>query len=237
MSGNEEYVYFYETHCHDYWCSGCAHNSPEEMAEVYYNAGYAGIVLTNHFLLGNTAVDRSLPWEEKMRCYYRSYEAAKKWAEGKDFEVFFGLEHLYASGKEVLTYGIDLDFLLANPDLHLKPLSEYYRLVHEAGGFISMAHPFRRAMYIDPDVKPQPKYLDAAEIFNFCNERSENEEAAEFAERHGLLATSGGDVHSIHEEGIGMAGIATKKRISSSAELVSILKSGDYRLIINGEVC
>lgn len=237
MSGNGEYIYFYETHCHDNWCSGCAHNTPEEMAEVYYNAGYAGMILTNHFLLGNTAVDRSLPWDEKMRSYYSSYEAAKKWAEGKAFDVFFGLEHAYGDGKEVLTYGIDLDFLLANPNLHLKPLSEYYRLVREAGGFVSMAHPFRRAPYIDPDVEPQPQYLDAAEIFNFTNEEDENREAADFAEKHGLLATSGGDVHSIHAAGVGMAGIALKKRPSSNLELAGILRSGDYRLIINGEVC
>ena len=233
---SNEYIYFYETHCHDNLCSGCAHHSPEQMAEAYYNKGYAGIILTNHFLLGNTAVDRSLPWDEKMRCYYGSYEAAKRWAQGKDFDVFFGLEHAYGDGKEVLTYGIDLDFLLANPDLHRKPLSEYYRLVHEAGGFISMAHPFRRAAYIDPNVAPQPKYLDAAEIFNYCNKAEENEQAAEFAKKHGLLPTSGGDIHSIYEEGLGKAGIALKRRISSNSELVNSLKSGDYKLIIDGKV-
>ena len=87
------------------------------------------MVFTNHFLRGNTAVNRRLPWAEKVRAYYDAYLRAVRWAEGKEFSVFFGLEHHYGGGKEVLTYGIDLDFLLAHPDLDRLPLREYARLV------------------------------------------------------------------------------------------------------------
>ena len=235
MRDTEPYIYRYEMHCHTNWCSKCAHNSPAEMAEAYYNKGYAGMVITDHFLLGNTAVDKSLPWEEKMKRYYEAYEAAKAWAQGKEFDVLFGVEHHYGNGKEVLTYGIDLPFLTSHLNLHMYPLKEYAKFVHEAGGFLSMAHPYRHAPYINPDVKPQPEYLDAAEIFNFFNTGEENKQAAVLAEQNGLLATSGGDVHSIEEEAIGMAGIALKKRVPTNPELVAVLKSGDYRLVINGE--
>lgn len=236
MRNTEGYIYRYEMHCHTNWCSRCALNSPEEMAQAYYDKGYAGMVITDHFLLGNTAVDKSLPWEEKMKRYYTPYQAVKDWAKDKDFDVFFGLEHQYGGGKEVLTYGIDLSFLIEHLNLHLYPLEDYSRFVHEAGGFISMAHPFRHAPYIDADKKPQPECLDAAEIFNFFNTGEENKEAALMAEKYGLLATSGGDVHSIGEDALGMAGIALKTRIHTGKELVSVLKSGDYRLIINGEL-
>ena len=113
------YTYRYEMHCHCNWCSACAHSSPQAMAQAYYQAGYAGMVLTDHFLSGSTAIDRSLPWKDKVEAYWRAYEAARDWARGRsrDFTVLFGLEHQYGGGKEVLTYGIDLDFLLAHPDL------------------------------------------------------------------------------------------------------------------------
>ena len=115
----EGYQYRYEMHCHNNWCSACAHNAPQEIAQAYYSAGYAGMVITDHFLLGSSAVDRRLPWKEKMEAYWAAYQAAKDWAakQARDFVVLFGLEHHYGAGKEVLTYGIDLDFLLAHPDM------------------------------------------------------------------------------------------------------------------------
>lgn len=238
MRDTEGFSYRYETHCHTDWCSACAHNSPQEMAEAYYNAGYAGMVVTDHFLSGNTAVDKSLPWEEKMKRYYEAYEAARAWGQKqeREFHVLFGLEHVYASGKEVLTYGIDLDFLLEHVNLHLYPLEKYAEFVHQAGGFLSHAHPFRHAPYIDQSIKPQYRYLDGAEIFNFYTAGEDNKEAARFAEKHGLLPTSGGDEHIITGASIGKAGIALREPIDTGKELVQVLKSGEYRLIINGEL-
>lgn len=238
MRDTNGYSYKYEMHCHTGWCSACAHNSPEEMAEAYYNAGYAGMVITDHFLRGNTAVDRSLPWEEKMRRYYEAYEAARNWAasHAPDFHVLFGLEHHYGDGKEVLTYGIDLPFLLDHLNLHLYSLKEYTDFVHQAGGLVVMAHPYRHASYINDEVKPQPQYLDGAEVFNFYNTGEENREAARLAEKHGLLPTSGGDEHSSTGASIGKAGIALKAPVDTGKELVEVLKSEDYRVIINGEV-
>ena len=234
------YKYKYDIHVHDKLCSACAHNTPQEICEDYYKAGYSGICLTNHFLQGNTAVNRSLPWEEKMRCYYKSYLEARKFADKiADFDVFFGIEHLYekpSDGKEVLTYGIDLDFLLANPELHKLPLSEYSRLVHEYGGFISMAHPFRDRGYINKNVGPQFEYLDAVEVYNATNLPKENEKAEAYANTHSLAKTSGGDVHWVNQNEIGKAGIALKTKIHSSKELADVLKSGDYKLIIDGKI-
>ena len=60
----KEYTYKFEMHSHTNWCSACGNSSPEEMAAAYWDAGYAGMVITDHFLSGNSAVDRSLPWED-----------------------------------------------------------------------------------------------------------------------------------------------------------------------------
>lgn len=238
MRETEGYCYKYEMHCHDNWCSACATRSPQEMAAAYYWAGYAGVVFTNHFLLGNTAVDKSLPWEDKARAYWDAYLAAREWAAGQErpFHALFGLEHAYGHGKEVLTYGIDLDFLLDHPNLHLYPLERYAQFVHEAGGLVVQAHPFRHAPYIDPDYPLQPKLLDGAEIFNYGNTGEENKQAAVFAEKYGLLPTSGGDSHGDDGPYIGKAGIALKAPVDDGPSLVAALKSEDYRLIINGEI-
>ncbi len=222
--------YLYETHCHTSWCSACAVSTTQELAQAYFQQGYAGIVITDHFLLGNSAVERSLPWEEKVREYHNAYLAAKDWAAGKEFDVLFGLEHHYGNGKEVLTYGIDLDFLLAHPDIHLLPLSKYSALVHQAGGFLSMAHPFRDRGYINMAVGPQPEYLDALEVFNFFNQPEENEKALALTKEVGLPGTSGGDVHEKDSPGIGQAGVAFRHRIRTGPELVEALRSRDFIL-------
>lgn len=237
MEQKEEllYPYRYEMHCHTNWCSRCAHNSPQEMAQAYWEKGYAGMVITDHFLLGNSAVDQSLPWEEKMRAYDAPRQAVQEWAQqqGVDFQAFLGLEHHYGSGKEVLTYGIDLEFLLCHPNLHLLPLKDYTDTVRQGGGLISMAHPYREEPYIDPNVLPQPDCLDGAEAFNYGNRTDrENQRAVELIRKYHLIPTSGGDIHSILEPGLGQAGIALKERARSSQDLVDALRSGDYRLII-----
>lgn len=228
---DQNYPYLYETHCHTCWCSGCGVSTPYEMASAYYEAGYAGMIFTDHFLLGNTAVPKDWSWDKKAGRYYEPYLAAREWAEGKDFDVLFGIEHNYGHGKEVLTYGIDLDFLLAHPDIHLLPLSEYAALVHEAGGFLSMAHPFRDRGYIDPDYPPEPQYLDALEVFNYHNYPDENRKAVDLARETGLPGTSGGDVHIHTDEGITRAGIAFPQRVRNNQELVAALKSRDYRIV------
>lgn len=233
---NQEFPYRYETHCHCCWASACAVSEPQDIARAYYEKGYAGIVLTDHFMKGNTAVDRSLPWEEQMARYWEAYEAARDWGKDRDFQVFFGLEHHYGSGKEVLTYGIDLDFLLAHPDLHLLPLSEYAAKVHQAGGFLSMAHPFRDKFYIDKNVLPQPECLDGGEVYNADNDDLENQQAEEFVRKNGLIPTSGGDVHRADDPAIGMAGVALRQPAASMADILTAWKQKDYRLIIKGEL-
>ena len=55
--------YIYETHCHSAQCSLCAKSSAQALVYAYHKAGYTGLVLTDHFIYGNTAVPQDLPWE------------------------------------------------------------------------------------------------------------------------------------------------------------------------------
>lgn len=228
--------YKYEMHCHCNKCSACGKSTPEEMAIAYYKAGYSGIVLTDHFLRGNSAVPKDWKWEEKMAAYHNAWVRAKNAVDDPNFHVFFGIEHQYGGGKEVLTYGIDYNFLASHPDLDQLPLPEYSRLVREAGGFICQAHPFRDREYIDRDILPDFRSIDAVEVFNYCNTPKENDEARNYAIKHELFMMSGGDIHFDGDKGIGKAGMAFEREITTAKELVEALKNHEGRMIVNGIV-
>lgn len=233
-----EKLYKYDTHVHDNICSLCGQSRPEEMVDAYVKAGYSGFCFTNHFFLGNTAVDRTLPWADFVTAYWNAYLGAKAYAAEHypDFTVLFGIEHHYGGGKEVLTYGIDLDFLLAHPNLHEYAIEDYCDAVHAAGGYISHAHPFRDRPYIDMSFPMHLDGCDALEVYNHYNKPGENPMAEALAAERGLQRTSGSDEHHTERGGVGMAGVAFPYPVHSEQEFVAALRRGDARCIINGTV-
>lgn len=227
-------MYLYETHCHCSQCSACAHSSSAEMVRGYHAAGYSGLVLTDHFIRGNTSVDRSLPWPERMQAYYDAYLEAKEEGDALDFDVIFGIEHAYGAGKEVLLYGIDLEFLLKNDDIRHISLGELADRVRAYGGLVIMAHPYRDRDYVDMSVQPQEEVLDGIELYNACNAPGEDLQALALAERNPrYILTSGGDIHHWADPRIGSAGLWFDRRIRDGKELVAALKAGDYRFQVD----
>ena len=71
-------LYKYETHCHTAETSRCARTSGAEMARAYKEMGYTGLIISDHFLNGNTTVDKTLPWEQQVAEFERGYLAAKE---------------------------------------------------------------------------------------------------------------------------------------------------------------
>ena len=57
-------MYRYELHCHTAKVSACSRLSAREMVDLYLANGYDGIFVTDHFLNGNTTVDKSLPYRD-----------------------------------------------------------------------------------------------------------------------------------------------------------------------------
>ena len=229
-------LYRYETHCHCRQCSACSRSTAQELVHAYHAAGYAGLVLTDHFIHGNTAVDRSLSWEDQMRCYYGAYLEAREEAKKLDFDVIFGIEHAYGDGKEVLLYGIDLPFLLANADIPRLSLDELTERVHAYGGIVIQAHPYRDRPYVNMAVEPRSDIVDGMEVYNVCNNPGEDRKALALARTGAYIQTSGGDIHVSSDPRIGMAGIALPYRISDEKQLVAALKRGDQRYIIGGKI-
>jgi histidinol phosphatase-like PHP family hydrolase len=53
--------YLYEPHLHTALSNACANSNGSEYIRLYKDLGYSGIIVTDHFYNGNTAVSRSLP--------------------------------------------------------------------------------------------------------------------------------------------------------------------------------
>lgn len=228
-------MYKYEMHLHTNVCSACGISSGEEMVKVAKEKGYTGIVITNHFYHGNTAISRRTPWREFVKAYKEDYLDAKKAGEKYGIEVLFGIEEGYGKGKETLIYGISPELLMDTPDFSHMTIVEMSKFVRANNGFIVAAHPFRVRDYIaEPRKAPDTTLFDALETYNHINSFEDNDLAEQLCKKSGLLRTSGGDVHSIH--GIGNAGLAFYERITNNEQLVTALKAGNYKLIISGEI-
>lgn len=80
-----------EMHAHDCEVSPCAVIKAKELVDGYKEAGYDGIVITNHFdkgimhLWGETT-------EEHYQTYLRGYELAKEEGERVGLRVILGME-------------------------------------------------------------------------------------------------------------------------------------------------
>lgn len=194
--------FWYETHMHTSEGSACGKSSGAEMARAYAKCGYTGIIVTDHFFYGNTAVDRALPWEEWVEGFCLGYEHARAEGDRLGLQVFFGWESGY-HGPEFLVYGLDKEWLLAHPEIRDATVEEQFQLVHEGGGIISHAHPYREASYIS-EVQLFPGYVDAVEGLNAAHmgrltgkrHPEYNEMAMAYAEKHHLPMTAGSDQHS-----------------------------------------
>jgi len=186
--------YIYETHCHTSQGSACGRATGAELARYYKDAGYDGIIVTDHFFNGNCAVDKNIRWEEKCERYCEGYKDAKRVGEQIGLSVFFGMEYSYF-GTDLLVYGLDEAWLKANPQIMQMGVKEFMGFVYENGGLIVHAHPFREAGYIDT-IRLYPYDVDAVEVFNAGNRDPKFDQRADlYAESYGLVKVAGSDRH------------------------------------------
>jgi len=228
---NLAFPYKYETHCHTSEVSAFAVSSADEIVKSYAKAGYTRLVITDHFFNGNCNIDPALPWAEKVDLFCLGYENAKKAGNKLNLDIFFGWEYNY-KGTEFLTYGLDKKFLLDNPDLLEWPLEVYFDKVHDAGGFLIHAHPFRERDYIKK-IRLFGKKIDAIEVINSGNDKQiYNKRALAYAQKHCLPQTAGSDTHNAET----LSGEATyfSIRLNSIDEFIKYIKNGEHHISMIG---
>ncbi len=187
-------MFLFDAHVHTAESSKCAKWSGAEAAEAYAAKGYSGIIVTDHFVNGNTRADRTAPWEEQVAVAMAGYKAAKARGDEIGLKVFFGFESAN-DGAEFLTYGLDEEWLLKHPESAQLPMKEYLALVRSEGAFVVHAHPFRRSRH-PRCMHLFPGGVDAVEIVNFGNLDVDNHLAKVYAEAYGLPMTAGSDSHN-----------------------------------------
>lgn len=218
------FPYKYETHCHTSEVSACAISSAAEIVKSYAKAGYSGIIITDHFFNGNCNIDPSLPWKDKVDLFCLGYQNAQKAAKNLSMGIFFGWEYTY-KGTDFLTYGLDKMFLLNNPDLLEWSLDVYFKKVHQAGGFLVHAHPFRERDYIKK-IRLFANKIDAIEVINSGNDKKIfNEKALAYALQHGLAQTAGSDTHNANS--LSGEGTYFPIKLKSIHAFINSVKSGE----------
>ncbi len=209
----KKYPYLYETHMHTAEGSKCATAFAKDLVKAYKEAGYAGVMVTDHNWGGNTAVDKSLPWEQWLDTFFTGYHNAKDEGDRIGLPVFLGYEATQGCGHDFLIYGFTIEWMKEHPQLRSAGIPEQLELIHSCGGMVIQAHPFRQADYID-QVETYEDYCDGIEMFNAGHlshkegeaDHSEwNDLAVELANGHHLPGTAGSDQHHIPLFGGGTA--------------------------------
>lgn len=224
--------YRWELHLHTLESSRCARSRAADMVEAYHALGFEGIVVTDHFVNGNSRAPAVAPWKTRIDGFLAGYRAARRAGEACGLRVLLGWEY-YFEGGDFLTYGLDEDFLYAHEHLaDLWDLADYVRLVREAGGCVVQAHPFRTAWYMPPDVRQRWDVVDALEVYNGSHapgKREWDERALALARRHRLPGIAGSDAHSLSMVNTGV--MAFPSSISTGADLVDAIRQGRGRLL------
>lgn len=220
-------LYLYETHLHTSEASACSIRTGAEQARIYNDAGYTGIIVTDHFFNGNTAIPSNMPWDKRIDMFCKGYENAKEEGDKIGLSVFFGWEANY-KGTEFLIYGLDHEWLKNHPEMINWSIEEQYYYIHEAGGFVVHAHPFRKRAYIK-EIRLFPDFVDAVEAYNVGNDSSDfDKKAAAYARKHNLPEFAGTDSHGFEQKYNAMG---FGKPLNNIEDFISSVKSREYQLI------
>ncbi|MBR1685094.1 MAG: PHP domain-containing protein [Clostridia bacterium] len=218
-------AYLYETHMHTCLSSACGKSTGKEHARRYADLGFAGIIITDHFFGGNCAVPRSLPWQEKVKQFCRGYEDAREEGEKIGLDVFFGWEQGYGDD-EYLVYGLDKAWLLTHPEIEKCSRARQLELVHEGGGAVIQAHPFRMRDYMRY-IRLGLRFCDGAEVANAGNQQVNDTYAYHYAQEFHLVMTAGSDNHDSsrinrQEE---LFGVALNEKLSDISDYVALIRN------------
>lgn len=237
--------YKYETHLHTLQASACGSTSASDYIKPYFEAGYSGIIVTDHFFGGNTAVPHNLEWKERVEQYCSGYELALETAikmneelgivgTEKEFKVFFGIEQTFR-GDDYLVYGLSKQYLLEHPEIEAMTHQQLFDAVNACGGLMIQAHPFRfrdymRAMHL------YPRQVHGVEVVNSGNLIEENELAKMYASYFDFPVTAGSDIHNVEklisgDMGLSVTGMSFETPLKDIFDYARRIKNKEGKII------
>ena len=233
-------MFKYEMHAHTKIGSACGVFTPQEIVDYFFERNYTGLCITDHFFNGNCAIDRNLPWKEKVIRYCDAYEKVKETGDKKGLDIFFGFEYTCNNGAirdsnigtDFLIYGLDKKWLLSKDEsILLLSVNDFMKMVKDEGGFVVQAHPFRLAPYMN-HISLFPLYTDAVEIYN-ANPNTmgiANNLAVAYAREYGFFETCGSDIHRADLEKLCV--LYLEKRANTVFDIIKEIKNRTARCVI-----
>ena len=200
-----------DLHVHTSEASPCSSAPLEDLIAEAKRIGLDGICLTDH----------NHVWDSKTVSALRKQH---------DFLILRGNEISTDQG-DMLVFGFDSDIK------GIIQLTDLEKQVHESGGFIIAAHPFRGFLTFGIGhlgltrekamERPLFKYVDAVEVLNSKVSDKENHFSSQVAEGLNLAQTGGSDAHEVKE--VGIYGTRFFDAITGEEAFLDALKNGRYQ--------
>lgn len=223
-------MYQLELHFHTEESSRCGKVPAAEGVRMYREAGYDGLVVTDHFSKtacvdpGETGWDSRI-WEGVCEKFLRGYREALRAAQGTGFRVYLGMEIRFPHDEnDFLVYGFDETFFNRHPWIYMKELPDLYRVAGKEGLTVVQAHPFRKKC-----IPGEAGYLHGIEIYN-GNPRhdSRNELAEQLASETGLVGTAGSDFHQPQD--LAACSIEMESMPATEQDLAKRIREGRFHV-------
>ena len=223
-------MYKIEMHMHTKYTSPCGQLDEKQLVEGYLKAGYAGLVVTDHY---NRDAFRMLKVdllgaEDKVQRFLEGYYRVKEEGERNGLKVYKGAEVRFdGSVNDYLLYGYH-DELLRDPEgIFTMGLEKFIALSRADGALLIQAHPYRDGCWV-----ADHRFLDGVEVLNKHPwQKNHNEDTLAYAERWPeLIRTSGSDCHEWNH--VGHGGIQVAALPEDDTALVKLLRAGDFTLIV-----
>ncbi len=226
----QSYPYRVELHAHTSPASPCGDAAPEELVQLYLDAGVDGVVITNHF---SHAAFGDMSREAFVEAQLSDYNRACKAAEGTKLKIYLGVEARFdENANDYLLYGVNREILGKIYDYLDKGLAAFRKEVTLPDSVFIQAHPFRNGC--EP---ADGKLLDGVEVFNMHpHHNSRCVLAGLYAKENGIcLITAGSDFHHIKRGHIANSVLRCRELPQDSFGVAALLKSGDFILEIDGK--
>ena len=224
----------FEMHVHTAENDIFATEKAKDIVRLYKEAGYSGLVITDHyFSLFYDWFKTELAGASHERIidrWLRGYNSAREEGEKQGIVVLAGAEVRFdGTINDYLVYGLQPRDFYELPLLNkLKGVNELLEVLPK-DVCVVQAHPFRNDMVVS-----DPSNLFGIEVYNGGTDCFRNQIAKSFAKYYDKKMLSGSDFHYV--DACAKGGIYTEREILTEKDLVSVLRSGDYGLIENGEI-
>lgn len=218
-------MYKFELHFHTAQSSHCGKVPAEEGVRQYKEAGYSGIVVTDHFSRKELGGPGDHEWDEVCGRFLSGYCAAKQAAQGTDFQVLLGMEIRFPHDEnDFLVYGFEEEFLREHPWIYMKELPDLKELAEKERLCIVQAHPFRPKCTL-----ADTAYLHGIEVYN-GNPRhdSHNDLALQAAKEGKAGMTVGSDYHQ--PEDLSERCAKFVRLPHTEQELAQMLRKGEFQI-------